>query len=239
MKKIFLIFSITLLSVLVLSSCSEMNCISGSGNQVEENRNVDPFTRIETSGSMKIVLSQDSLSSMRIVADDNIQKEIQTRVKGNTLLIDMDGSFCDSGPITIYLGSKTFEGIDASGALEIVSEGKLNVQDFTIDLQGSSKVKLDLNAANLMTSSSGSSEIILKGQAGSHDLDLSGSSKIEALELIVGKYRINTSGASYSRINVLNELDISSSGASEIEYRGKPVKITNNESGASSLKSID
>ncbi|WP_176767686.1 head GIN domain-containing protein [Daejeonella rubra] len=239
MKKLFFIFSVPFIGILLLSSCGEMNCISGSGNQVTENRNIDPFTKIETSGSMKVVLRQDSLSSLRIVADDNIQKEIQTKVKGNTLLIDMDGSFCDSGPITIYLGSRTFDGIDASGAVEIISDGKLNVQDFAIDLQGSSKVILDLNAANLMTSSSGSSEIILKGQAGSHELDLSGSSEIEALDLIVGKYRINTSGASHSRINVLNELDISSRGASKVEYRGKPVKITNDESGASSLKSIN
>jgi len=216
-----------------------MNCISGSGNQITENRNSDPFTKIETSGSMKIVLKQDSLSSVRIVADDNIQKEIQTRVKGNTLIIDMEGSFCDSGPIVIYLGSKNFDGIDASGAVEIISDGKLNVQDFVLDLSGSSKVELDLNAANLKTISSGSSEIMLKGQAGIHELELTGSSKIEALDLVVGKYRINTSGASYSRINVLNEMEINSSGSSEVEYRGKPNKITNDKSGASSIKAIN
>jgi len=226
-------------AVLLFSSCDGMDCISGSGNQITENRNTDPFTKIETSGSMKIVLKQDSLSSVRIVADDNIQKEIQTKVSGNTLIIDMDASFCDSGPITIYLGSKNFDAIDASGAVEIISEGKLNVQDFVLDLSGSSKVVLDINVANLRTSSSGSSEIILKGQAGFHDLDLTGSSKIEALDLVVGKYIINTTGASHSRINVLNELEISSSGASEVEYRGKPARITNDESGASSLKAIN
>jgi hypothetical protein len=239
MKKISLIFSIPAICILLLSSCSEVNCISGSGNQVTENRNVGLFTKIETSGSMKLVLIQDSLSSLKIVADDNIQKEIQTRVKGNTLIIDMETGFCDSGPVTIYLSSKNYDGIEASGAVEIVSDGKLNVQDFELDMTGSSKVKLDLNAASLKTASSGSSEIILKGQAGSHDLDLTGSSEVDAVDLVVGKYRIKSSGASHTRINVLNELDINSSGASEVEYRGKPAKVTNNESGASSLKPIN
>lgn len=239
MVKSSFIFLFLFIAVLLFSSCDGMNCISGSGNQITENRNSDPFTKIETSGSMKIVLKQDSLSSVRIVADDNIQKEIQTRVKGNTLIIDMEGSFCDSGPIVIYLGSKNFDGIDASGAVEIISDGKLNVQDFVLDLSGSSKVELDLNAANLKTISSGSSEIMLKGQAGIHELELTGSSKIEALDLVVGKYRINTSGASYSRINVLNEMEINSSGSSEVEYRGKPNKITNDKSGASSIKAIN
>ena len=239
MKKNSSLFSILALCILLLSSCSEVNCISGSGNQVAENRKIDPFTKIEASGSMKLVLIQDSLSSLKIVADDNIQKEIQTRVKGNTLIIDMETGFCDSGPITIYLSSKNYEAIEASGAVEIVSDGKLNVQDFVLDMTGSSKVNLDLNAASLKTSSSGSSEINLKGQAGSHDLDLTGSSEVEAVDLVVGKYKLRSSGASHSRINVLNELDISSSGASEVEYRGKPDRITNNESGASSLKVIN
>lgn len=239
MKKISLIFSIPALCILLLSSCSEVNCISGSGNQVAENRSIDPFTKIEASGSMKLVLIQDSLSSLRIVADDNIQKEIQTRVKGNTLIIDMETGFCDSGPVIIYLSSKNYEAIEASGAVEIESDGKLNVQDFVLGITGSSKVKLDLNAASLKTSSSGSSEIILKGQAGTHDLDLTGSSEVEAVDLIIGKYKIRSSGASHSRINVLNELDINSSGASKVEYRGKPDRITNNESGASSLKAIN
>jgi len=239
MKKISPLFSILALSILLLSSCSEVNCISRSGNQITENRNIDPFTKIEASGSMKLVLIQDSLSSLRIVADDNIQKVIQTRVKGNTLIIDMETGFCDSGPITIYLSSKNYDRIEASGAVEIVSDGKLNVQHFVLDITGSSKVNLDLNAASLKTSSSGSSEIILKGQAGSHDLDLTGSSEVEAVDLIVGKYTLRSSGVSHSRINVLNELDISSNGASEVEYRGKPDRVTNNKLGASSLKAIN
>lgn len=227
------------IAALLLNSCSGLDCVSGSGNQVTQERNIGDFSRIETSGSFKIILKQDTSSNIRIVADDNIQKEIQTSIKGDRLVIDMDGNICDSGPVTIYLSSKNFEGIESSGAVEIMSEGKLNVNDFDLDLRGSSKVMLDMNAANLRTSSSGASEIILKGQAGSHDLDLSGSSSVEALDFVVGKYQINTTGSSNSRINVLNELDISSSGSSDVEYRGNPAHIKNDESGASSLRKIN
>lgn len=224
---------------LALSSCINFDCISGSGRQTSEIRNVGSFSKIETSGSIKIVLKQDSVSNLRIIADDNIQREIETRVKGNTLVIDMEGNICDAGPITVYISSKTYEGIEASGAVEIVSDGKLNVNDFDLDLSGSSQVSLDLNAANLRTSSSGASEIRLAGQAGSHDLDLSGSSSVEALDFVVGRYRIESSGSSNSRINVLNELNIRSSGASDIQHRGNPSNVTNDDSGASSVRRIN
>ncbi|MHB1177166.1 MAG: head GIN domain-containing protein [Daejeonella sp.] len=202
-------------------------------------RKIEAFTKVETSGSIKVILKQGTDYGLRIIADDNIQKEIETYVRGNTLIIDMDGNFCDAGPITVYVNSREYEGIDASGAVEILSDGKLSVKDFELGLSGSSKVDIDINAANMKTSSSGASEIFLKGQAGSHELDLSGSSSVEALDFVVGRYRIESSGSSNSRINVLNELNISSSGSSDVEYRGSPSNIKNDESGASSLKKID
>jgi len=232
-------FAYLFLGVLLLSSCSGFDCIDGSGNQVTESREIGTFNQIETSGSLKIILSQDSISSVRILADDNIQKEIRTRLSGSTLKIDFEGNFCDPGPITIYLGSKDFQKIESSGSVEILSEGKLSLNDLDLNLRGSSKVMLDLNIKSLFTSTSGSSEIVLKGQAGSHDLEMTGSSSVEALDFIVGDYRISSTGASKSRINVLNTLEVNSTGASDVEYRGKPSKVEKYESGASSVKSIN
>jgi hypothetical protein len=222
---------------LIFAGCNQIDCINGSGNQVSESRSVEPFTFVETSGSIKLVLKQGP-QQLRIVADDNILKEIRTRVSGNTLDIDMKGNFCNTGPITVYLSSHGYEGVEASGAVEVVSDGLLQVKNFELDLSGSSKVKLDMNAANVITKSSGASEISLKGQASTHEVDLSGSSTINALDFVVGKYRIESSGASESRINVLNELHVKSSGSSDVEYRGNPAKVSNNESGASSLRKI-
>ncbi len=233
------IIASTLSIGILLSSCSGLDCIEASGNQISQDRNVGSFTRVETSGSMKVILKQGPVNNVKITADDNILKDIETNVRGNKLHIDLDKNFCNAGPITVYITSKDYESVDASGAVEILSDGKLNLKDFELDLSGSSKVDIDLNAANVKTSSSGASEIFLKGQAGSHELELSGSASVNALDFVVGRYRIESSGASESRINVLNELNISSSGSSDIEYRGNPSTIKNDESGASGLKKID
>ena len=223
----------------LFSSCNSGDCISGSGNQISEDRNVGSFTSVETSGSIKVILKQGDVNSVKVTADDNIIKDIETSVRGNRLMIELEGSFCDAGPITVYITSPSYEGVEASGDVDLLSDGKLNLTDFVLDLSGSSKVVLDINAANVKTSSSGESEISLTGQAGSHELELSGSSSVNALDFVVGKYKIESTGASDTHINVLNELHISSSGSSDIEYRGNPSKITNDESGASSLKKIN
>ena len=234
-------FGISFISsiILVLHSGCNLDCITSSGKQVSQVRSVDSFSSITTSGTVKLVLKQGPSQEVRIVADDNIQDEIRTHVNGKTLKIEIEGNICDGGQIIAYLTAPNFEGVDASGAVELTSDGNLKVQDFAIRISGSSKVNLDLNAANVITKSSGSSEIHLKGQAGSHDVDLSGAGSIDALDFIVGKYSIETSGASQSRINVLNELRVKSRGASDVQYRGNPSQISNDESGASSLKKIN
>lgn len=233
------ILSGLVLSVNLLISCTNIDCIDGSGNQVSLNRKSDPFTRVEVSGSINLVLKQDSLNSIRILADDNIQDEINIEVKGDKLIIDMNRGLCDPGNVTVYLSSVNFEGVEGSGAVGIQSDGKLNVQDFDLDLQGASKVNLDLNAANLRTSSSGSSEIVLMGQAGTHEIELTGAGSLDAFDFVVGRYFINSSGASHSKINVINELEVNSTGASEVEYKGKPGKIIKDNSGASSLRNMN
>lgn len=228
-----------LLLAAVLSSCGMQECISGSGNQVSEDRQTGDFTKVDVSGSVKVILHQDSHNSLRIVADDNIQEQIETSVHGNTLRIKMRNNICEAGPVTAYIYSKKYEGLGASGVVEIASNGKLNVNDFTLNLSGSSKVALELDAASVKTSSSGASEIFLKGQAGSHELHLSGSSSVQAPDFVVGRYKIESSGSSNSKINVLNELDISSSGSSDVEYRGNPSRISQDKSGSSSLRKVD
>lgn len=222
---------------LLIPGCNNMDCMDGSGNEVTKIRQVEPFTFVETSGSIKLVLKQGS-QEVRIVADDNIMDEIETRVKGQSLIIEMDRDVCNNRPVTVYLSAQSYEGVSASGAVEIMSDGLLQVKDFEMELSGSSKVNLNLNASKVTTRSSGSSEIALKGQASNHEVDLSGSSSVKALNFVVGKYRIESSGASESKINVLSELHVKSSGSSDIEYRGNPAKVSNDESGASSIRQI-
>lgn len=226
------------LCITAISGCRNFDCVYGSGNQVTQTREVEPFNEIEVGGSIKLVLKQDSNASLRIVADDNIQELIDTRVNGNKLVIETENNLCDSGPITIYATARTWEGIDASGAVEVVSDGTLSGERFKLELSGSTKVKLDLNTGDMRTDASGATEVLLTGQARSHEIEISGSGEVEALDFVVGNYNIRTSGASELKINALNELNVRSSGSSEISYRGNPKNVNNNNSGASSLNKI-
>ena len=182
-------------SVFMLNGCNS-NCIKGSGTQKTEDRNVGTFSKVEFGGSIKLKIKQDSTSWMKITADDNILKEIKTRVSGDVLKIEMDGNFCNSGDVIIELSSKVWSGIKASGATQIISDQQINSNEFELDLSGSSQVDLNLVAAKFKLESSGSSEIKLKGQARQSEVNVSGASEINAFDFVVSDYNIETSGSS-------------------------------------------
>ena len=224
---------------LLSSSCRRFRHIRGSGNAATEKRTMVNFTKVDISGGFKVILVQDSSLIVTVTADDNLLKYVKTAVEGDKLRIYTNRNLDSQTEMTITVGVKKLQEVDASGGIDVSSKSRINAGDFAFDLSGSSHVNMDLSAANVHTQGSGRTVMVLKGQAAAHNLDLSGSSDIDALDFVVGKYNIETSGASKCRVNVLKDLSVHTSGSSDIEYRGNPSNVTNDKSGASSLTKIN
>lgn len=240
MKKAHLnaLLFITAISLTILSSC-RFGCIKGSGHQISETHQMGDFTQIDISGGFKVNLKQDSSLAITVNADDNLMKYIHTSISGDRLRIYSKINLCSSGEIVINIGVKNLDRIKTSGAVNVNSDGKLTTKDLSIDLNGASKINMDINAANVTTEGSGSAEINLKGQASSHRISLSGSGKIYAFDFVVGSYDIETTGASECEINVLHDLTVNTTGASDIKYRGNPSNINSHKTGASTLTKVN
>jgi hypothetical protein len=240
MKKIYVatLAIISVASISMLSSC-RLGCVKGSGRQVTESHKVNDFTAIKISGGFKVNLKQDSSKTVTITADDNLMKYIRSESDGDELKIYTRKNFCSSGEIVINIGVKNLEKIEGSGAVDFTSDGKLNTKDLDIRLSGAGKVDLDLTAANVTTSGSGSTEIDLKGQATSHKVEMTGNGDMHAFDFVVGSYDIHTTGASDCEINVLNSLNVNTTGASDIKYKGNPASVNSTKTGASTLTKVN
>jgi len=240
MKKLHIpaILIIAFISVALLPSC-RFSCAKGSGHQVTQTLKMGDFSRINIEGGFKVVLKQDSSKSVSITADDNLQQYIHTESDGDELHIYRRKNVCESGQMVINIGVRKLNAIKGSGAIFFSSDGKLNTQDLNIKLSGAGKVDLDLTAANVTSEGSGSSELTLRGQATSHKVTLMGQGKISALDFVVGTYDIHTTGASECEINVLNSLNVNTTGSSDIKYRGNPADVNSSKTGASTLTKIN
>ncbi|PJJ79395.1 head GIN domain-containing protein [Mucilaginibacter auburnensis] len=229
-----------LATILFTSQACKENCLQGSGNEKTDKRQLTAFSQLEITGSFNVTLVQDSSNAVTITADDNIVSVIKTDVSGDKLKISSDKkNLCSTKEIAITIGVRNLKAISASGAIDMASRGHLNLGDLDIDLAGATKLNLDVTAANIETEASGVNEITLKGQARSHKIEFSGSGNLKAFDLVTGNYNIESSGQSDCEINVLNELNIHTTGASEIKYKGTPTKINKSKTGALTLTKTD
>jgi hypothetical protein len=197
------------------------------------------FTRLDISGSFRIVLKQDSSLNVSITADDNLMKYIHTSSEGDKLRIYSKKNLCGSGEMVINIGVKNLELIKISGGNNLTTDGKLNTKDLHLELNGASKLDMDLNAANVFTEGSGSTDMNLRGQATSHKIEFAGSGKVNALDFVVGSYDIETTGASDCNINVLKDLNVNTTGAADIKYRGNPTSVNTSKTGAATVTKIN
>jgi hypothetical protein len=240
MKKLYsiAILFIATVPLFILSSC-RFGCIKGSGHRITENHKVSDFTRLDISGGFKINLKQDSSLTVSVNADDNLMKYIHINSDGDKLRIYSKKSVCGSGEVVLNIGVKNLEAIKTSGGINLGTDGKLVTKDLHLELNGASKVDMDLNAANLVTEGSGSTDMTLKGQATSHKIEFAGSGKVKAGDFVVGSYDIETTGASECTINVLKDLNVNTTGAADIKYRGNPTSVNTSKTGAASVTKIE
>ncbi len=237
MKKV--IYLIVVAAAVSLTTSCRMSCKKGSGEVTSDSRKVANFDAIHVKGAYKVILRQDSSNNLKITTDNNLLEYIEASVSGGTLEITSDKNICASQEAVIEVGVRNLKQIEGAGAVKFVTEGQLHTSDIALKLDGSGSVDLNLNAAKVSTVVNGSSEINLKGQAASHVIKVAGTGKLRALDFVVGDYTVETTGASDCQINVLKSLTVDTKGAADIQYRGNPASVKNNETGSSNLKKIN
>ncbi|PWG79896.1 head GIN domain-containing protein [Pararcticibacter amylolyticus] len=227
----------TLLLPALLSGCN-LNCVNPSGKTAAVTKDLERFSKISVGGALKVFIKQSDKSSVSIEADENVLPLIKARVSGETLEVRQETNLCNAGEVKVYITSPEFKALDLSGAVEVANGSPVNGEKLDLSLSGASKADIRVNVEELRTEASGACEINLQGRANRHHVEMSGAGSLKAPGLQVADYHIEGSGACKLSIHATESLDVNSSGAVVVEYKGNPQRINNNSSGASHLKKL-
>ena len=203
-----------------------------SGPVVTEEREVAGFSKVEVSGEGTLVVTIGDVSGLRIEGHENVVEKIDTSVNDDTLHIGQRwnwfqfGPFRDAGEIIYYLTTPDLVGIELSGAIDVRGESLLEGEEFTIECSGSSVIDLDLEVGGLRVSTSGSSDVTVRGTADTTEYDTSGSTNIRARDLVSRTATVDCSGSSNIEVNVSEQLTVHASGSSNVSYLGDPALDT-------------
>ena len=223
----------------ISSGCNMINGVQGDGKVVRETRVVSSFDGIDISGAISVYLKQGSIEEVIIEADDNLQPIIRAEVHGSTLVIDTKKPINHSTSLKVYITLKDLKKAEVSGAVDIVTENKINLNDFSLHTSGASDIRMDLSAQKLGLDCSGASKLRLSGSAVDVTAELSGACDIYGFDLICENFTVDMSGAGKAQIHVTKKIYAEISGAGSIRYKGNPTVINQSVSGAGSIRHED
>lgn len=235
-KNTFLATILVFSTLLMLSSCDEM--IPGSGRVVKETRDIKSFDAIDVSGAFHVYLTQGSIESLEIEADDNLLQYIDNYVKGGTLYLETRGFGIRSATMRAYITVRDLERVNASGAVKITGETPLEFSRLSINISGAADIDMEVYGDKMELKVSGAGKTHLNGEVENMSIRLSGASKLSAEALYTKNMDVDISGAGSARVNVENELTANISGAGNIHYIGDP-KVHSKVSGAGNVKKLE
>jgi hypothetical protein len=229
--------------LLLFSSCREIFAkrIRGNGNITTQTRSAGQFNSIDVSGSIDVYVKQDSASSVKVEADDNLQQYIETIDDGNVLRIKTREGYNikSSRQVKVYVSSAMFKRFEASGACDIFSEGRITgSSDINVNLSGSCDVTLELSAPKILADVSGACTVKLKGETRDFNIKASGSTDIKCFDLVADNIDLNISGAGDAEVHANTKLSGDISGAASVNYKGT-AQTDMHTSGATSVKKVD
>lgn len=192
--------------------------IAGSGNVVQEERRVDPFSKIEFRGAGTLSICQGEKQSVSIKTDDNLLTVIDTVVTDGKLTIKPNN---DLSNFTLSL-EVVVTNIDE---LEISGVGTMNLDS--------------IEAEDLTVTISGAATIVGNGKVKNLTVKSSGASKLNTKDLVAQSVVINVSGASTATVHATEKFDAKISGVGKITCYGSPKIVDKSVKGAGTVTVMD
>jgi hypothetical protein len=236
-----------LLAFLIVSSATSCvflggKRVKGNGNISTVERNVSDFDQVEVHGAMDVYVTQGALRPVRIEADDNLFSYIEVEQHGNKLEVSTKQGYNlrPTKKIKIFVTSPNYSKLDVSGACNINTENKLSLNNpLNIEVSGAGDINADVNAPRVEAEVSGSGNVNMKGETKNFELRISGAGEARCYDLLTETTKVNISGAGSAEVFASVELDAHLSGAGSIKYKGNAPKVSQQVSGAGSVKKAE
>jgi hypothetical protein len=231
---------VAILGLVATAQAQEKKTVVGSGNVITEARQVSGFHAVEVSGVGTLVLSQGEKESLRVEADDTVLPYLISEVKDGKLHLHIKNnvSLKDTQPIRYLLTVRNIDTLTLTGATA-GEVSRLKTDRLQLTLTGAGRCKMEAQEIGKLTVLvTGAGEIALNGKADNLNLTMTGASRYAGSDFAVQDAQVKITGASYAVLHSQNSLSVSATGASKVEYRGKP-NVKSHVSGVSKVLAIE
>lgn len=202
-----------------------------------------PVTTVDigTSGTMRVVVGDEP--SLTITAGEDVLHEITAVVHGDTLDIDLPGTWLNTGRIEYELVMPALSAVSVRGSVDVTGEiapaGPVTVSidgsgdvdlagvsaaaEVAVDIRGSGDVTLDeVDAEAVTVAIDGSGEVTIAGTTGALGVSIPGSGTVDAGDLLAADVTVEIDGSGDARVHAERTLDVRIQGSGDVRYTGDP-----------------
>ncbi len=228
-----LILCLLVIFGMILTGCAHEN-VYGSGRVITEERPVDRFDEVTIEGPVEIHIKQGQQLPLKVEAEDNVMRIIETHVNGTTLRVKIRNgvNLKRYRPIHVYLQSETYKKITFSGSGSLTGPDTIRTSSFTYEINGSADADLKLDANEVRTYINGSGNLRLEGKSNACFSEINGSGDLHAPDLMTSTADIHIDGSGSQTIWVTDRLDARISGSGNIRYKGSPGTVNTRIAGS-------
>ena len=214
--------------------------MEGSGNVIEETREVRDFSRVRLAGFGRLYIERGETESLRIEAEDNLLQYITTEVKGEELDIRWQKNILVTNhePVNFYLTVKTLDTITLDGAGDIEAPD-MRAETFAVNANGAGNFELlNLEADALVVTVSGAGNVTVTGEVMAQTVKINGLGYYQALDLESETAQVEINAAGSATVRVSDDLNATINGAGSIDYYGNPT-VSQHVNGVGRISRID
>lgn len=224
---------------LILSGCAREN-VHGSGRVITEERPVDRFEDLTVEGPLEIHVKQGSPLPLRIEAEDNVMRVIETSVNGTNLRVKIRNgvNLKSFRPIHIYVQSEKYRRIIFSGSGSLTGTDTIRTPLFLYEVNGSNDARLKVDANEVRVLVNGSGNIDLEGLARDYYSEINGSGDVRAELLKANNANVETNGSGEQRIWAVDRLWGHIRGSGNVKYKGTPADFNVKVSGSGRVSKL-
>jgi hypothetical protein len=199
--------------------------VTGNGVMSTQQRNLGDFNGVDVSGPVKVFISQNSVSSVKIEGDENLLEYIEIENNGDELDIRTRRGY-NLRPrtgIKIYVTAPSFDELAVTGAGELKTQTKISsAKNMDIRVTGSGDMILNIDAPSINTNITGSGNIKINGGTRNFSTEVTGSGEVHAFDLLSESTDVEISGSGDVEVFASKQLKISISGSGDVKYKGNP-----------------
>lgn len=226
----------SILSVLFILLFSVSVFAQDENDWASKTYNIGDFSEVILDGAFKVYLIQGDNCNVVVKATyDDVFDNIKIKRFGNEVSITMDASLFELRRVSLYITAKTFEKLKIEGGVNLKTNGYIDLQNLSVNIEGGANVELNMKAKNVEVYGEGGFLFELKGVAEKLDVTIKGAGHVSAGELKTKDVSFIVAGFGTGSVYATNTLNARIEGVGKLRYKGEP-KVNQYIDGLGSVK---